>query len=164
MAKIILDNLNVSAPRMGKHLGVAWTTPTHRFHFWWDPDTGTIDGNVLHRNEPADSGSYKHTALSVTTKRWQPVIAEAIRRVREEGLEEAFEQAERDLKAQREAENLAAWRLHTTKEAGPALLAALQALLDWGREHTSPRDANSPHALLVAAAEAIELATTLKGD
>jgi len=33
--------------------------------------------------------------------------------------------------------------------------AALQALLDWGREHTSPRDANSPHHLLVAAQAAL---------
>jgi hypothetical protein len=32
---------------------------------------------------------------------------------------------------------------------------ALRALLDWGREHTSPRDANSPHKLLVAAADAL---------
>jgi hypothetical protein len=36
------------------------------------------------------------------------------------------------------------------------LAAALKALLDWGREHTSPRDANSPHALLVAATEALD--------
>lgn len=32
---------------------------------------------------------------------------------------------------------------------------ALKALLDWGREHTSPRDPNSPHALLVEAAAAL---------
>jgi hypothetical protein len=42
----------------------------------------------------------------------------------------------------------------------PDLLTALQALLAWGREHTSPRDPNSPHALLVAAQEAIAKATT----
>lgn len=42
--------------------------------------------------------------------------------------------------------------------AAPDMLAALQALSDWGREHTSPRDANSPHALLVAAAKAIAAA------
>jgi hypothetical protein len=29
------------------------------------------------------------------------------------------------------------------------LLSAAAALLDWAREHTGPRDANSPHALLV---------------
>jgi hypothetical protein len=33
--------------------------------------------------------------------------------------------------------------------------AALKALLDWGREHTSPHDPNSPHDLLVAAAFAL---------
>jgi hypothetical protein len=39
--------------------------------------------------------------------------------------------------------------------AAPDLLAALQALTDWGRDHTSPKDPNSPHALLVAARAAI---------
>lgn len=39
--------------------------------------------------------------------------------------------------------------------AAPDLLAALRALLDWGREHTSPRDDNSPHALLIQACEAV---------
>ena len=38
--------------------------------------------------------------------------------------------------------------------AAPDMLAALVALLDWGREHTSPTDANSPHALLIDAAAA----------
>jgi hypothetical protein len=33
---------------------------------------------------------------------------------------------------------------------------ALRALVDWGRENTSPRDANSPHELLVAACEALD--------
>jgi hypothetical protein len=36
------------------------------------------------------------------------------------------------------------------------LAGALRALLDWGREHTSPRDENSPHELLVAATEALD--------
>ena len=44
--------------------------------------------------------------------------------------------------------------------AAPDLLAALQALTDWGRDHTSPKDPNSPHALLVAARAAISLATS----
>ena len=39
--------------------------------------------------------------------------------------------------------------------AAPELFAALRALTDWGREFTSPTDANSPHALLVAACAAI---------
>jgi len=43
--------------------------------------------------------------------------------------------------------------------AAPELLAALQALTDWGREHTSPRDDNSPHLLLIAAMEVITKAT-----
>jgi len=43
--------------------------------------------------------------------------------------------------------------------AAPDLLAALQALTDWGRDHTSPKDPNSPHALLVAASAAIARAT-----
>lgn len=30
------------------------------------------------------------------------------------------------------------------------LIVASAALLDWAREHTSPRDPDSPHALLVA--------------
>ena len=42
--------------------------------------------------------------------------------------------------------------------AAPELLAALEALVDWGREHTSPSDANSPHALLADAAHAINKA------
>ena len=42
--------------------------------------------------------------------------------------------------------------------AAPDLRAARQALLDWGRNNTSPRDANTPHALLVAAREAIDKA------
>lgn len=42
--------------------------------------------------------------------------------------------------------------------AAPDLLTALTNLLNWGREHTSPTDPNSPHELLVAAHEAIEKA------
>lgn len=45
----------------------------------------------------------------------------------------------------------------------PEILEALQALLDWGRDHTSPRDANSPHQLLIKAAEAIAKATGKEG-
>lgn len=37
-----------------------------------------------------------------------------------------------------------------------AITAALTALLDWGREHTSPTDANSPHELLIAAKAALD--------
>jgi hypothetical protein len=43
--------------------------------------------------------------------------------------------------------------------AAPDLLQALSDLTDWGRTHTSPRDANSPHHLLVAARAAIAKAT-----
>lgn len=42
--------------------------------------------------------------------------------------------------------------------AAPELLAALRELTDWGREHTGPCDAHSPHDLLVAAVAAIEKA------
>lgn len=37
-----------------------------------------------------------------------------------------------------------------------ALRNALAGLLDWAREHTSPRDANSPHELLVKAAAVLD--------
>ena len=40
--------------------------------------------------------------------------------------------------------------------ASPRMAAALLALLEWGREHTSPTDANTPHALLVEAAAALD--------
>lgn len=40
--------------------------------------------------------------------------------------------------------------------ASPRLAAALLALLEWGREHTSPTDANTPHALLIEAAAALD--------
>ena len=43
--------------------------------------------------------------------------------------------------------------------AAPELLAALEALTEWGCTHTSPRDANSPHDFLVAARAAIAKAT-----
>lgn len=36
------------------------------------------------------------------------------------------------------------------------IAAALQALLDWGREHTGPTDLNSPHYLLIEAAQALQ--------
>ena len=39
--------------------------------------------------------------------------------------------------------------------AAPDLLTALEALTEWGCTHTSPRDANSPHELLIAARAAI---------
>lgn len=39
--------------------------------------------------------------------------------------------------------------------AAPELLEALKALTEWGRTHTSPRDQNSPHNLLIAACAAI---------
>lgn len=39
--------------------------------------------------------------------------------------------------------------------AAPELFEALEGLLEWGRNHTSPIDPNSPHELLVAAHHAI---------
>lgn len=39
-----------------------------------------------------------------------------------------------------------------------ALVTALKALVDWGRDNTSPRDLFSPHVLLVAAVAALEKA------
>lgn len=44
--------------------------------------------------------------------------------------------------------------------AAPELLSALRSILDWGREHTSPTEPNSPHGLLVAAHLAIAKAET----
>jgi len=49
----------------------------------------------------------------------------------------------------------------TLMTAAPDLFSALCDLLDWGREHTSPRDPNSPHALLIKAADAIPIARML---
>jgi hypothetical protein len=40
-------------------------------------------------------------------------------------------------------------------ESNVELLTALEALTDWGREHTSPLQPNSPHELLVRAAAAV---------
>lgn len=43
-------------------------------------------------------------------------------------------------------------------DAYPALLStaeALRDLVEWAREHTSPRDPNSPHRLLVQASDAL---------
>jgi len=48
--------------------------------------------------------------------------------------------------------------------AAPELLSALTNLLNWGREHTSPIDPNSPHELLVAAHEAIAKANGVKEE
>lgn len=39
--------------------------------------------------------------------------------------------------------------MSTSNPAVADLIAASAALLDWAREHTGPRDANSPHKLLV---------------
>ena len=44
--------------------------------------------------------------------------------------------------------------------AAPELLTALEELTDWGREHTSPRDENSPHRLLINARAALTKATS----
>ncbi len=38
------------------------------------------------------------------------------------------------------------------------LYAALEKLTEWGRTYTSPTDKNSPHALLIEAVAALELA------
>lgn len=43
--------------------------------------------------------------------------------------------------------------------AAPDLLKALKDLLEWGRDHTSPIDPNSPHQLLVQACNAVIKAT-----
>lgn len=43
--------------------------------------------------------------------------------------------------------------------AAPELLEALINLTEWGRTYTSPLDANSPHDLLIAAANVISKAT-----
>lgn len=47
--------------------------------------------------------------------------------------------------------------VHEEARGTPAaeLLLAVKALLEWGRDHTSPRDPNSPHKLLVAVNAAI---------
>jgi hypothetical protein len=50
----------------------------------------------------------------------------------------------------------------TTSEINTQLLGALRALLNWGRDNTSPRDANSPHDLLVTATKVIDEADKLK--
>ena len=42
--------------------------------------------------------------------------------------------------------------------AAPDLLAALKEVAEWMREHTSPRDANTPHEALVRACAAISKA------
>lgn len=44
------------------------------------------------------------------------------------------------------------------QDAARAMLAALQWLTDWAREHTSPRDANTPHEILKHAVAAIAAA------
>jgi hypothetical protein len=44
----------------------------------------------------------------------------------------------------------------TPSPVNAELLEALRALTDWAREHTSPRDANSPHDLLVRAIAVID--------
>jgi hypothetical protein len=50
----------------------------------------------------------------------------------------------------------------TGEPVNTRLLEALRALTDWAREHTSPRDANSPHDLLIQAVAVIEEADKLK--
>ena len=47
--------------------------------------------------------------------------------------------------------------------AAPALRDALADLVEWGVNHTSPRDPNSPHDLLVAAVEALKQAAPRGG-
>lgn len=42
-------------------------------------------------------------------------------------------------------------RLNRLKVEAPAMADLLRLILDWGRNHTSPTDPNSPHDLLVAA-------------
>lgn len=43
--------------------------------------------------------------------------------------------------------------------AAPELLSTLQALTDWAREHTSPRQSNTPHEILIEAMAVIAKAT-----
>lgn len=50
------------------------------------------------------------------------------------------------------------WWLETLADTYDDTLVALKALLDWGRDHTSPTDPASPHPLLVAAKAAIDRA------
>lgn len=47
---------------------------------------------------------------------------------------------------------------HQHNAAAAQLAAALWDLTAWAREHTSPRDANSPHAQIVAAVRALNAA------
>jgi hypothetical protein len=48
--------------------------------------------------------------------------------------------------------------------ADDRITAALQAFLDWGRDHTSPHDPNSPHTLLIEAQAALKAAGKSKPD
>lgn len=62
---------------------------------------------------------------------------------------------DREFESYREGER----RMMATYDAMRAnhdkLLEALEALTEWARDNTSPADPNSPHALLIAAQEAI---------
>jgi hypothetical protein len=49
-------------------------------------------------------------------------------------------------------------------EIGAEVLETLRALTDWARENTSPRDANSPHDILIRTAAVIDEADKLKAE
>jgi hypothetical protein len=59
------------------------------------------------------------------------------------------------LSPEREAAKRLIENAPATHAAAAAMTAALDALTAWGCEHTSPRDADSPHALLIQARAAL---------
>lgn len=102
---------------------VGWTDGTRRYHIWLKHD-GTPRSDVLHSNpieRNKNSRRDEHRALSITAKRWAPLVAAILEKVKSEGMIE---------KTLAEAEaNQQALKAKLTQEANEERLSKLDAAL-----------------------------------
>lgn len=67
---------------------VHWEDADRRYHFWLD-DAGNPRGDTLHSNlkvRPKKFGDHGHSKMSLSAKRWAPVVSAIIEKIKADDL------------------------------------------------------------------------------
>lgn len=73
----------------GMGVAVGWEDAERRYHFWLDETSGLPQGDTLHSNlkvKPEKYGDHGHRKMSLAAKRWEPIVAAMIEKIRASGL------------------------------------------------------------------------------
>jgi hypothetical protein len=118
---------------------VGWEDSERRYHFWLGKD-GLPSGDTLHSNliiKPEKYGDSGHRKMSLSAKRWAPVIAGIMEKIKAEDLIAKAEQHAEDAAQEREAKRIAdihsknVARLHRALKTLPTPIAdAMLAMSD----------------------------------